>query len=271
VSASGSPGGPACAWNPTLYASRAAFVHRMGADLMDVLGPRAGERILDVGCGTGELTSLIAASGAAVVGLDSSAAMLDEARTRAPGVTFVLGDAQALDYNGEFDAVFSNAAIHWMPRAAAMASGVKRALVPGGRFVAEFGGHGCIARVRDAVGQALERRGESPAAFMSWYFPTLAEYVAVLSSAGFDVTYAHLFDRPTPLDGDDGLMGWLQTFLPALETTLGADWEGFVRDVERAASPALRREGREGRWVLDYVRLRVVAHAPGSAPRSAPA
>ena len=260
-------------WDPDLYGARAPYVHRMAADLVDLLAPRAGERVLDLGCGAGELTSAIATAGATVVGVDASEEMIAAARRRAPELEFVVGDGQGLGYAAEFDAVFSNAALHWMPRADNVARGVARALRPGGRFVAEFGGHGCVAGVRGGVSEALWRRGEDPTAWLRWYFPTVAEYVAVLAAAGFDVRLAHRFDRPTPVDGEDGLAAWIRTFLPRLEVRLGADWSAFVREVEESWAPELRRgvargsaSGTRGacgtRWLLDYVRLRVVATRP---------
>ena len=245
-------------WNPDLYRARASFVHRMAADLVELLAPMAGERILDLGCGSGELTSKIAAAGVSVLGLDASPEMIQAARQRAPELEFVTGDGQELAYASEFDAVFSNAALHWMPRAADVARGVARALRPGGRFVAEFGGSGCIGTVREAVRAALARRGEDPGRWLRWYFPTVAEYVAVLAADGFDVRLAHLFDRPTPVEGADGLAAWMRTFLPGLEPRLGAGWEDFVREVEASCAPL--REGDT--WVLDYVRLRVMAVHP---------
>ena len=246
-------------WDPDLYAARASFVHGMAADLVELLAPRAGERVLDLGCGTGELAASIARTGANVVGLDGSPEMIAAARRRAPDLEFVVGDGQALGYSAEFDAVFSNAALHWMLRADDVVRGVARALRPGGRFVAEFGGHGCIREVRDAVVEALLRRGEDPSEWLRWYFPNVAEYVALLAAARFEVRFAHLFDRPTPVHGDDGLAAWLRTFLPRLETKLGAGWDDFTREVERACAPRLRRSDR---WDLDYVRLRVVARLP---------
>jgi trans-aconitate methyltransferase len=246
-------------WNPDVYGKRLSFVHRMAADLVELLGPRSGEHVLDLGCGAGELASAIASTGATVVGLDGSPEMIAAARRRAPELEFVVGDGQALGYSAEFDAVFSNAALHWMPRAAEVARGVKRALRPGGRFVAEFGGHRCIATVREGVGQALRKRGEDPSAWLQWYFPSVAEYVALLAAEGFEVKLAHLFDRPTPVEGDDGLAVWLRTFAPRLAEKLGADWGPFVGEVEAWCAPSLRKGDR---WVLDYVRLRVVACLP---------
>jgi trans-aconitate methyltransferase len=250
-------------WDPALYHDRASFVHRIASDLVGVLAPRPGECVLDLGCGTGELTMAIAAAGASVIGLDASEEMVEAARRRAPDLAFVVGDGEALAYDGEFDAVFSNAALHWMRRADAVAAGVARALRPGGRMVAEFGGKGCIAKVRSAIEQVLRRMGEEPRNWLRWYFPDVAEYVGVLTGAGLDVTLAHLFDRPTPLEGDDALRDWLRLFLAPLVTHLGGRWDAFAREVEGLCRPALR--GEEG-WVLDYVRLRVVARRPVEVP-----
>jgi trans-aconitate methyltransferase len=255
------PDPPAQKWDPDLYSARAAFVHRIASDLVDLLGPQPRERVLDVGCGTGELTSAIAKAGASVVGLDASAEMIEAARRRWPispahRLTFVVGDGEALAYTEEFDAVFSNAALHWMPRADLVAKGMARALCPGGRLVAEFGGKGCIATVHSAVDAALRRLGEDPRTWIRWYFPDVAEYVGVLSAAGFDVSLAHRFDRPTALEGEDALVDWMRLFLAPLAAHLGTRWTAFAGEIERACAPALRREGG---WLLDYVRLRVVA------------
>ncbi len=252
-------GGTSQKWDPALYSARASFVHRLAADLATLLAPRPHERVLDLGCGTGELTSKIAASGAAVVGFDASREMIEAARRRAPELTFVEGDGQALPFSSEFDAVFSNAALHWMPRAGDVAAGIARSLRPGGRFVAEFGGKGCIGTVSDAVGAALRSRGQDPGAWLRWYFPDVAEYVGVLTAARLEVKLAHLFERPTPVEGDEGLRVWLRTFLPLLEAQLGDGWNDFAREVEQRCEPALRHEGG---WLLDYVRLRVVAVRP---------
>jgi trans-aconitate methyltransferase len=243
-------------WNPDRYDARASFVQRLAADLVDLLAPRPSERVLDLGCGTATLTGRIAATGAKVVGLDASPEMIEAARQREPSLELVVGDGQALPFSREFDAVFSNAALHWMPRAADVAAGVARALRPGGRLVAEFGGKGCLDAFLGAVRPALAARGEEPDAWVSWYFPDVAEYVGILSAAGLDVKLAHLFARPTLVEGRDGLREWLRTFRPGLEVRLGDAWSTFVRDVEDRCRPALACEAG---WTLDYVRLRVVA------------
>jgi len=247
---------PANRWDPALYDRRAAFVSQAASDLIDWLEPRAGEAILDLGCGTGELATAIAARGARVVGLDSSAEMIAVARERAPALEWVIGDGEALAFDATFDAVFSNAALHWMTRADAAARGIARALKPGGRLVAEFGGAGCVGTVCAAVARELAARGEDPARWLRWYFPTIAAYAAVLESAGLEPRTMTLFERPTRLAGADGLADWLQIFLAPLVTHLRDAWPAFVAAVETRCRPRLY-DGAD--WILDYVRLRLRA------------
>jgi trans-aconitate methyltransferase len=248
-------------WNPALYQTRAAFVPALGAELIDLLAPAPGEEVLDLGCGTGELTAALAARGARVVGVDASEAMIARARERLPDLDLRVGDGQALAFEAAFDGVFSNAALHWMLRADDAAAGIARALRPGGRLVAEFGGAGCVAAVRAAAAAALQALGEDGATWLRWYFPTVAAYAAVLERAGLEPRLVHLFDRPTRFEGADGLGAWLRLFVQPLHAHLGARWPAFVRDVE-ARCPRLR-DG-DG-WTLDYVRLRVIARKPRSA------
>ena len=247
---------PANRWDPALYDRRAAFVSQAASDLIDWLEPRAGEAILDLGCGTGELATAIAARGARVVGLDSSAEMIAVARERAPALEWLIGDGEALAFDATFDAVFSNAALHWMTRADAAARGIARALKPGGRLVAEFGGAGCVGTVCAAVARELAARGEDPARWLRWYFPTIAAYAAVLESAGLEPRTMTLFERPTRLAGADGLADWLQIFLAPLVTHLRDAWPAFVAAVETRCRPRLY-DGAD--WILDYVRLRLRA------------
>jgi trans-aconitate methyltransferase len=160
------------AWNPTLYDARASFVSELASDLVVWLRPKANERILDLGCGTGTLTAEIARYGAVVTGVDRSEEMIAGAREKYSELRFDIVDGQELAYSGEFEAVFSNAALHWMPRAADVVRGVQRALVPGGRFVAEFGGAGCVATVTQAVTDILSEWQIDPAPYVSWFFPS---------------------------------------------------------------------------------------------------
>ena len=247
------------AWNPTLYDDRAAFVSELATDLVLWLGPRAGERILDLGCGTGTLTAQIARQGASVLGVDRSPEMIDSAREKYAEVAFEVKDGQALSYAAEFDAVFSNAALHWMPRAADVIRGVERALVPGGRFVAEFGGAGCVQTVVSAVEQILRDWQIDPAPYVSWFFPSPGRYAGLLESNGMVVRELRYFERPTPVAGTDGLSSWLALFQADLMKDLGERWPELCRKATERCQSSLFRDGQ---WWLDYVRLRVVATKP---------
>jgi trans-aconitate methyltransferase len=248
-------------WDPKLYNDRHSFVWQQAAGLLDLLAPQPGEAVLDLGCGTGQLTAQLAAAGAAPLGVDSSPEMIAEARRTYPAITFDVRDARQLDFDGQFDAVFSNATLHWVPEADRVAAGVARALRPGGRFVAEFGGRGNVAAVVAALRAAAERVAgvavESP-----WYFPSVGEYAVLLERHGLEVTFAALFDRPTPLEGADGLRRWVEMFGgPYLDRVPPDRRAAFLDAVEAAGRPALSRDGG---WVADYRRLRVVAvrHSP---------
>jgi len=247
-------------WDPDLYNQRAAFVTAAGSELVELLAPRAGERVLDIGCGTGELTAELAARGAVVTGLDASAEMLAVARQRHPELSFKQGDAQALADAGAFDAVFSNAALHWMPRQSDVVAGVARALARPGRFVAEMGGHGNTAAVLRALREVLPRLGEDPERFIPWTFPDPAQHAALLERHGFRVRLLTHFDRPSRMEGEHGLRTWLTLFSEPLLRALGDRRESFFVEMEQACSASLRREDQTGpRWEIDYVRLRFLA------------
>jgi SAM-dependent methyltransferase len=199
-----------------------------------------------------------------VVGVDASSAMLDEARAAYPELTFQLGRAEELTFVDAFDAIFSNATLHWVPRAADAARATHRALRPGGRLAAEFGGFQNIAAVRAAVGAGLRAIGRADADWNPWYFPRLGAYAAVLENAGFTVRFAQWFPRPSPMPdkgAQSGIAGWLSIFASALCESLTVDERpAFFEAVERQARGALYRDGV---WWIDYVRLRVEAVKPG--------
>ncbi len=221
-----------------------------GASVVELLAPRPGERILDLGCGDGALTRKIAALGANVVGIDPSPTFVAAARARGLDARRMAGEA--LDFVAEFDAVFSNAALHWVRDHDAMLRGVHRALAPGGRFVAEMGGAGNVAKLKGAVVAALKRRGIDGEALDPWYFPTVEEYRTRLERHGFRVETIYLFARPTPLPG--GLADWFATFAQSYLAPLSA---AERREVEAEAEAELEPElKRDGVWVADYVRLR---------------
>jgi SAM-dependent methyltransferase len=240
-------------WSAEGYAKNAAFVPALGAPLLDRLNPQTGERILDVGCGDGTLTTQIVASGATVVGVDASPDMI--AASQARGLDARLMDAQKLPFAGEFDAAFSNAVLHWIPDADAVIAGVHRALKPGGRFVGEFGGHTNVAAIMTALRAVLPKYGiDSPS---GWYYPTPREYGARLEQHGFVVDDIALVPRPTPLP--TGMDGWLETFRGTILNQLAPDARQKAKqELIDLLRPSLCDD--QGNWTADYVRLRFSAH-----------
>jgi trans-aconitate methyltransferase len=241
-------------WDPERYARNARFVSDLGAPVVELLAPRAGERILDLGCGDGALTEQLAALGCVVVGVDASAAQIAAARAR--GCDAQVMDATALTFVDEFDAVFSNAALHWVKNADVMLAGVARALRRPGRFVAELGGFGCVETIRTALHAALTRRGIAATLHDPWYFPTPEDYRARLAAAGFTVDSIALIPRPTPLPGD--VTGWLETFAESFTSALPpGERPAFLDEVRERLRPDLC--DANGQWHADYVRLRFAA------------
>lgn len=245
-------------WDPQAYGTNGAFVPGLAGGVLDWLAPQAAESILDMGCGDGQLTRRIAATGAKVRGIDASPEMVAAARSR--GIEADEGRAESLPYAAKsFDAVFSNAALHWVREQDAMMTEVRRVLKPGGRFVAEMGGHGNIAAIRVALMAVLERHGFGRAEDGVNYYPTVDGYTRRLEQHGFKVKRIELIPRPTPL-AESGMSGWLRTFRRGvLESLPEAIRETVVEETAALLAPALRDE--EGQWTGDYVRLRFVAIA----------
>ena len=282
-------------WNAAEYDAKHAFVYEKAKGLVELLAPQPGERILDLGCGTGALTAEIAARGAEVLGVDRSEEMIAQARRKFPGLQFEVLDARELrvklqQIDGRrwssaagkvdgaskinkanvveeasatgwlgFDAVFSNAVLHWIPEAEEVIAGVARVLEPGGRFVAEFGGKGNIQRLVRGFQRAFAALGMQPPAGVSpWFYPSVAEYAGLLEKHGLEVREASLFDRPTALEeGERGLENWIrvfrQTFVEKMGETTAERW---IREVERQCRS---EQFQDGSWVLDYRRLRIAA------------
>ncbi len=247
-------------WDASAYDSKHSFVWKYGREVLELLAPREGEHILDLGCGTGHLTDQIASTGATVIGLDKSPAMIERARALYPELCFESADATSFRFDEPFDAVFSNAAIHWMKDQDGVADSIRQALRPGGRFVAEFGGKGNIQKLRSALREVLDAGG------YTWdreatrrYYASIGEYATVLESHAFRVTYATHFDRPTKLDGgESGLRKWIEVFADnELAGVPATNREEVIHHVEQRLRPELFREGD---WFLDYKRLRVVAN-----------
>ncbi len=242
-------------WSPSDYQRHAAFVPALGAAILTRLAPMAGERILDLGCGDGTLTAQIVEHGAIVTGIDASPDMVDAARKR--GIDAHVMDATALPFDAEFDAVFSNAVLHWIGDPDAVLRGIARALKPGGRFVAEFGAHLNIAAITVAA-RAVFARYELPLT-LPWYYPTPDAYAAKILAAGLVVDDIASVPRPTPLP--TGMDGWLQTFGGAMLDRLPPDQRDEVRGaIVDLLRPTLCDEA--GQWTADYVRLRVAASKP---------
>ncbi len=254
-------------WSPERYRRDAGFISRLGEPVLELLAPRAGERILDLGCGDGALMEKIAARGCAVVGVDASPEMVAAARRR--GLDARLARAEMLAFSREFDAAFSNAALHWMagrPAAgrpltvAPVLDGVFRALRPGGRFAGELGGEGNVAAVYDALAAALRRFDPAaPHPASGLYFPSAEAFRAALEDAGFAVERCELFPRPTPLP--QGILAWYEVF--------AAEWLARIPAAARAADYAELEDRLRPRlyqpkhgWWADYVRLRFLARRP---------
>jgi SAM-dependent methyltransferase len=245
-------------WDAGLYDDKHSFVWKMAEGLLDLLAAKAGEKILDIGCGTGHLAAKIAESGALVTGVDYSPDMIRQAREAYPGIQFEVVDATKIPFEGGFDAVFSNATLHWIKEQARVAREISRLLRPGGRFVAEFGGRGNVAGLIAAMERAwnkLRLPGTMP---NPWYFADLGEYAGILEEHGLAVTYGLLFERPTPLEeGEDGLHNWLTMFGGAFfEGLTEKQRDEFIRETIREARAGLFRDGQ---WVIVYRRLRVAA------------
>ncbi len=245
-------------WNTDLYEQQHAFVWQYGESLLELLAPQAGEKILDLGCGTGQLTAKIAESGAFVQGIDSSLAMISTAQSNYPHINFVAADARNFQVEEPLDAVFSNAVLHWIKQPDAAIDCVEKALKPGGRFVAEFGGKGNVGAIARALLKVLSEIGcEEPESLNPWYFPSIGEYALLLENQGFDVSYAVLFDRPTPLEGGTaGMVNWIEMFAGGFLSGLSQEVRSrAIKQVEERLRPALYRDGN---WSADYRRIRVV-------------
>ncbi|HEY2865377.1 MAG TPA: class I SAM-dependent methyltransferase [Casimicrobiaceae bacterium] len=247
-------------WNAQQYSEHARFVSDLGMPVVELLAPVSGERILDLGCGDGVLTEKVVALGCNVVGIDASAEMI--AAAKALGLDARVMDGHALDFNGEFDAVFSNAALHWLKQPKKVIDGVWRALKPGGRFVGEFGGYGNVTTIVTALEYVLRESGIDPGTVNPWYNPTAEEYRTVLEERGFVVNMVALFPRPTPLPGN--VVAWLETFAQSFAAAFpDSARPAFFDAVAELCRPKLY--DTSGQWHADYVRLRFSAAKPPSA------
>ena len=241
-------------WSASKYTRHAHFVSAMATEVLSLLDPQQGEEVLDLGCGEGELGTYIQGQGCTVVGIDASSSMVAAAKAR--GLTALQVDGHNMAFENQFDAVFSNAALHWLLQPESVIAGVRRALKTKGRFVAEMGGAGNIAALLSAMMDVFKANPDFGGFQNPWYFPSVEEYQSLLEKAGFHVESIELASRPTPLTS--GLDKWLEIFADSIVSHLSDDQKRcFFNAVKIKVKPALYSE-QEG-WVADYVRLRFKA------------
>ena len=244
---------PVQTWNTATYEKNTRFVSTLGEDVLELLAPTEGERILDLGCGDGVLTQIISETGASVVGVDASESFIETAQSK--GIDAILMDGCKLRFDNEFDAVFSNAALHWMLEPDEVIKGVAKALKPGGRFVGEFGGFGNVAAILSTMNAVGSMMGGDASLAFPWFFPTTDQYAKMLNDAGFKVKLIRSFYRPTPLPTE--IRGWLETMRAPFFEQFGSENETAYSRVIDALRPSLCDEN--GNWIADYVRLRFSA------------
>ncbi len=244
-------------WNATLYDQNHAFVFDYGKDLTSLLDAHPGEFVLDLGCGTGHLTRIIAEAGAHAVGIDSSTAMIEQARSLYPGITFLVADARTFSFPNHFDAIFSNAALHWVPEAEPVVEHITQSLKPGGRLIVEMGAKGNVLMITTALQEAIWEIAHVKVD-TGWYFPSVSEYTTLLERHRLEVRLAVLFDRPTKLEqGEQGLRNWLDMFATRMLQRVPQDVrQQVVARTEEKTRAALFRDGH---WIADYRRLRLIA------------
>lgn len=247
-------------WDTNLYNKKHGFVHQYGADLIDLLQPKPGDRILDLGCGSGQLTAKIAESGASVIGIDSSVEMIQAAKNLFPGQEFDVMDATSFSFAEPFDAIFSNAVLHWVKDQQKAVNCMFRSLNQNGKLVLEFGGKGNVNTIVEALKRSLRKRHlEENASSDIWFFPSISEYTSLLEHSGFEVSLAELYARPTKLDSrESGIMDWLEMFgthfLKRLTPEIKNDLLEEVQEELRASCFV------NGQWYADYKRIRIIAH-----------
>lgn len=244
-------------WDPSLYDDDHSFVYEYGTELVDLLDPKETESILDVGCGTGQLTSHIGKFCDEIVGVDTAREMLVRARREYPNHRWVQADARQMRFKTRFDAVFSNAALHWISEPEAVLQRVSEALHEEGRFVAEFGGTGNVETIVSEIEEVVIEAGYRP--YNPWYFPSIGEYTTLLERHGFEPTDVRLLDRPTPLEGEEGLRNWLTMFTDSFFAEVPPNERAsLIEAIEQGLRDELYDPTKD-RWVADYRRLRIKA------------
>ncbi len=242
-------------WNANLYDENHSFVSKYGNSLIELLAPREGERILDLGCGTGDLAKRLFDQGVQVIGVDKSNNMITQASEKYPEIPFFVQDATQLPYTNEFDAVFSNATLHWVTKPKQALECIYKGLKQTGRFVAEFGGKGNVQTIIDEIIHQLGRdnhRTDSP-----WYYPSIGEYSSLMEEVGFRVTFTQHYDRPTPLVGANGLKNWIRMF--AMSFFYGLDEKEQEETINKVEQQLRSKLFQDNQWIADYKRIRVIS------------
>ena len=245
-------------WNVSLYNEKHGFVYQYGSQLIDLLNPKEGELILDLGCGSGQLTSKISES-ASVIGIDSSEEMIKASQDLFPEIDFYQMNADSFSFDQSFDAIFSNAVLHWVKDQKTTTTNMFNHLNTGGRLVVEFGGYGNVATIVDALRWSLKNHGfDENAVLERWYFPSISEYTSLLEDAGFEVSLAQLYDRPTLLESkNEGIKDWIEMFgthfFKGIDTKDKAAILTEVQDKVRSTC------FKDGQWHADYRRIRIMA------------
>ncbi|WP_078552039.1 class I SAM-dependent methyltransferase [Bacillus alkalicellulosilyticus] len=244
-------------WDAQLYDGKHSFVSKHGNSVVELLNPKKGERILDLGCGTGDLANALFERGVDVVGVDHSARMVNQAIDKYPHIRFIVQDATKLEFQSEFDAVFSNATLHWVKPPLKALQGIYQSLKPGGRFVAEFGGKGNIETLSNEIRNQIEEAGfDFTKEQFPWYFPSIAEYTNLMEMIGFKVAFAQHFERPTRLEGENGLRNWIEMFGSQLFEGIPEERKkDIILKVEKNVKDTLYQDGN---WFADYKRIRVI-------------
>ncbi|AYD46855.1 class I SAM-dependent methyltransferase [Arachidicoccus soli] len=249
---------PAIKWNADLYENKHSFVAQYGEDVVGLLQPKAGERILDLGCGTGTLTNEIAEMDAEVIGIDASPDMIEKAKAAYPALDFVIADASNFSFDNKFDAIFSNATLHWITKYDEVINCMYKNLKLGGRLVLEMGGKGNIKSIADAVKKSMKATGLGDKISTDfWYFPSLSEYTTLLEKQGFRVEIAHHFERPTKLSGLDGMKNWIEMFGSFFFSNISAIQAEEV--INKAVEQLIATNFINNIWYADYWRLRIKA------------
>ena len=246
-------------WNPELYREQHDFVYKFGEEVVALLNPSKDETILDLGCGTGDLTHRISELCRQVIGIDASAEMIRAAHQKYERLALYHKDARDFELDHQFDAVFSNSVLHWIPEQEMVIKNINSHLKPGGRFVTEFGGKGCVHKILGGITETLDSSGvDYPPVERFLYYPSVSEYSSLLEKSGFEVSLAMLFDRPTELEGGrGGLNNFIEMFFSwFFEKVSPLEKEGLITRIEKRLETELFNDSS---WVADYRRIRIMA------------